>query len=271
MEGQSPAFPPRNLGSLLDETFSVYARRPRFWIALVAVVQVPIGVLSLVVGQAWGGAGATATVSLIGLLGAVYVYGAAVYGLGQHYVKGETAIRECYARAWWRVRSLAALALLAVLVVAALVLPLSIGQRPWIGVVVVLLLAPAIALAVYWSMALQAVIVEGHMALKSLGRSLELVRGNWWRVLGVGLVLSLVALGLGIVVALPVAVASVVASADASSTVSVVLLELGRVAVAIAVTPVLFIAWTLLYYDIRVRNEEYNLATLSRELGMVAA
>ena len=249
----------------------MYARRLRFWIALVAVVQVPIGVLSFVLGQAWGGAGATATVSLLGLVGAVYVYAAAVYGLGQHYVNGETAIKECYVRAWWRVRSLTALAVLAVLVLAALVLPLTIGQRPWIGVLVAVLLAPAIAMAVYWSLALQAVIVEGHESLKSLGRSFDLVRGYWWRVLGLALTFSLVALGLGIVVTLPIAVASVVASADPTSAISVVLLEMGRVAVSIAVTPVLFIAWTLLYYDIRVRKEEYNVATLSRELGMIAA
>ena len=45
---------------------------------------------------------------------------------------------------------------------------------------------------------------------------------------------------------------------------------LGGIAVEIVVAPIVFIAGTLLYYDLRVRKEQYDLSALSQEMGTVA-
>ena len=270
METHTPVLQPRSLGSILDETLAIYAGRFRFWITLVAVVQVPVSLVSLVLAQVWGGAAAEILIRLLSVVGAIYVYGAAVYAVGQHHVTGGVIIRDCYARAWWRAKTLSLLALLAFLALVALLLPLYYDDQPWVAVPALLLMPPAIAMAVYWSMAVQVIVVEGRMAIGSLRRSFALVRGSWWRVLGVALTFSLVGFGLAIVVTIPLAIISMVASADATAGVVTALVVLGQVIVGIVVPPVLFIAWTLLYYDMRVRKEEYDVAALSRELGIAA-
>ena len=58
-------------------------------------------------------------------------------------------------------------------------------------------------------------------------------------------------------------------SADPASGIANIILALGGVVVAVVVPPVLFIGWTLFYYDMRVRKEGYDVAALSRELGLV--
>ena len=45
---------------------------------------------------------------------------------------------------------------------------------------------------------------------------------------------------------------------------------LGGLAVNNDNTPIVFIAGTLLYYDLRVRKEQYDLSALSQEMGTVA-
>ena len=46
---------------------------------------------------------------------------------------------------------------------------------------------------------------------------------------------------------------------------------LGSLLVAVVVPPVGFIAGTLIYYDLRVRKEDYDFATLSQEMGVASA
>ena len=42
----------------------------------------------------------------------------------------------------------------------------------------------------------------------------------------------------------------------------------GILAAGTVVSPILAIAWTLLYYDLRVRKEDYDLGIMSQELGL---
>ena len=44
----------------------------------------------------------------------------------------------------------------------------------------------------------------------------------------------------------------------------------GDLAAMVVVLPVLMIAWTLFYNDLRVRKEKYDVAAMSRELGIAA-
>ena len=42
------------------------------------------------------------------------------------------------------------------------------------------------------------------------------------------------------------------------------------VAAMVVILPVLMIAWSLFYNDLRVRKEKYDVAAMSRELGIAA-
>ena len=274
MEGQSTTIPPRRLGGLLDETFVVYGRQ--FWrfIGLAAIVAGPISLLSLVLFLALdGGTTAFILTQLLRLIGILGVLSAGAFGVGQHYVSGGITIRDCYTRAWWKIVSLLmmtiviASAFAAVFTLFGVLLALVISNETILVVLAALALLMLLAAGTFSIIAINAVVVEGYKAVGALKRSLSLIRGSWSDVPGFTAVLALVALGLSILVILPFAIAPAVLGVDTTSVISDAIRSVGGLAVQIAVLPVLCIGGTLLYYDIRVKKEKYDLAALSREMS----
>ena len=256
------ALPERNLSDLLSETFAIYTSH--FWrlAALVAVVQVPVSLVTLLVTltlktgpAAYGVAGA------FEIVGTMLVFGAVVFAVGQQYVSGEVRIGECYGRVWQRIVSLA-------LVTLAILISLSLG------VALVLLIVPAILVAYYivrWSLSVQALVVERYKTVAAFKRSSTLVAGSWGRVFGVLVVVGLVMLGLGLLLDAPFAMATRFASPEGANGAAMAIQSLARLIVVVGVLPVLPVALTLLYYDLRVRKEAYDLVALSREMGVATA
>ena len=237
---------------------------------MAALVQVPVGLVSLGLGKLSGIPAVGFVAYVLGVAGAVLVYSAVAYGVGQHYVTGAVEVRECYARVWWRVQSLTVLALAPMAALLAIALSLRYGgdvAGATLGLLMVLL---AIVSAVYWSMAVPAVVIEGKKALGALRRGFALVQGSWWRALGVALTLMLVALGMAIVLTIPMGLAAAISGGSLASRNMAFLIGAGDIVVMVVVPPVLMIAWTLLYNDFRVRKEEYDVAAMSRELGIAA-
>ena len=254
---------PRGLGALLDETFAIYGRHLRRFIILVAIVQAPVGLVSILLSQVFGGGWAIGLfVVLIGALATVLVYGAAVHAVGQQYVTGKISIGDCYARAWHRVLTLVTLTAIFVSTLVGLLWALS-GDQPLLASIALVMFIPVFALLVFGG-AIQAVVVEGYKATGALRRSFMLIRGNWWRLFGISLVFALVVSGLAILVTIPFALAQL----DPTSVLSTVLRDLGGLVVETVALPVLFIGGTLLYYDMRVRKEQFDLSVLSREMGL---
>ena len=250
--------PPRSLGDLLNETFVIYGNH--FWrfVAIVALVQVPVVVLSELSN------GEVAAYVVIGVTGAVTItclFGAAMFAVGQHYVTGEVKIRACYSRVWWRIVSLLGLG---IIITGLFFVGLIYAYTIVVSMVVM-------AALVYCSVAVPCVIFEGYKPIAALKRSFSLVQGSWWRVFGITLVIGLVAIGLGLLLNIPFLGLASVAAPGEATVLSRALLGLGSATTAVAVPPVVAIAITLLYYDLRVRKEAYDLAALSRELGAAPA
>ena len=249
---------PRNLGEILNETFAIYGKQLRRFLMLVAVVQVPVTIIAQLVP---GDIGGYAVVGIMTVFGAVLVYAAVVFAVGQHYLTGEIDVRICYQRVSWRLVSL---------VLSAFIIAVTIV----IGVLLSFIVFPiivAVAYAVYWSMAAQTMMVEGYKLSAALRRSFELIRGTWWRVFGFSLMFALVGVGLGFLVAVPFALLSWIVAPDDATSASYAIQMIGAIVVAVSVPPVIAIASTLLYYDLRVRKEDYDIATLSREMGIATA
>lgn len=264
VEKQARKLPARNLGDLLGETFTIYGTN--FWrlIGLVAVVQVPV---SLLLALALRGNTVTlVTVTTLWLFASACIFGATIFAVGQHYVSGEIRIGPCYTRVWWHVLSLFSV----VLILTASMFLVAV----FLVTVLALVVVPAIVLLVmlgYWSLAAQAVIVEGYKPVAALRRSYELVKGNWWRVSWITGVITLVLIGLQLVLGAPFALASSLVASDDATVLSTVLQFLSVVPGAIVVPSVAAIASTLLYYDLRVRKENYDFTTLSREMEKATA
>jgi hypothetical protein len=134
----------------------------------------------------------------------------------------------------------------------------------FIAFVFVIVLA-AVLVLVRFAFFVQAVVVEGRGPLGALRRSWRLVRGSYWRVLGIVLLLLLLVY---ILVGVPTGIAGVVIQVIFPDPVRHFALRqslstlIGYIS-QIVVLPLQLVAYTLLYYDLRVRKEGYDIELLA--------
>lgn len=244
--------PERDLGQLVSETFTLY--RNNFWpFYLIALIpQIPILVFVLgpwvfddMTWTAWVILGAVAVVTI--LVASFLSFGATVHAVALVLSGVAIDVGACYSHAANR-----AVALIVAFIVIAVVLVVVVV----VGLVVVGL-PVAIFLFVMWVFVGQAVVLEGDGPISALGRSRFLVKGSWWRVFGIGVVYWLISIGLSIATLIPVGLLGLF-SDFAASIVSTI--------ASAAIAPIPFIGLTLLYIDLRVRNEGYTLRTLADQL-----
>lgn len=256
------------MGGILDETFALYGGQVWRYMGLVAVARAPLAIAAFAL-AALVGRGTTGLMIdiVIWAFGAVAIYAACACAVGQQYLSGKFELRACYSRAWWRAISLSGLGLAAA-VSAAVVTWLARG--PSTAAAVALAAALCVVGIYLWPTVVQSVVVEGRRTLSALRRSFGLVSGSWWRLGAIAAVVGLVIVGLAILVTLPFVTLVMLVASD-QSPVTMLLFTLSGEVMYVVVTPVLFIAGTLTYYDLRVRKEQYDIETLSREMGVAAA
>ena len=118
-------------------------------------------------------------------------------------------------------------------------------------------------LFVRWIVAIPALLAEDVGPVRALDRSWTLTRNHWWRLFGILLLIYLLtyvisgALG---VISFPVAVAVPFVPPFVRGA---IILTVETVASAV-VQPALFLCVTLLYFDLRIRHEHYDLDQLAR-------
>jgi membrane-anchored glycerophosphoryl diester phosphodiesterase (GDPDase) len=264
---------PLGFGELLDEIFRVYRRHFWLFVSIALVLALPSLVLQIVSGQAdqvgftasllssaaSGGGTADsrppdlnfATLGLQYLLSIVlvpFVEGAITLAaidlaLGRP-VSLSSTFRQVLRRYW----PLLGLALLAVLLVPVFFcLPVFV----WI--------------LVRWSVAVPALLAERRGPVQAIQRSWELTRDNWWRLFGILLVVLLIQIVLNSVLgfaALPIAIAIPFVSNVVRGAVAVTVSTLGSA----LVTPVLYLSVVLLYFDLRIRKESFDLDQLASQV-----
>jgi hypothetical protein len=157
-----------DLGAILDGAFSIYRRYTVALLGSVAVIVVPISLLEIVLG-AFG--------FVVGIL--IGVVTPAIGAL----VAGDVATGRIpsIGGVWRRVLPLILpLALTGLLVILAEMLGL------------ILLIVPGILFYVWFSLSAQALVIENRRYRAAMGRSRQLVKGSWWRVFGILIVIGLV-------------------------------------------------------------------------------
>ena len=234
---------PRNLGELINETIAVY--RANFgtllWIALVAQIPFFLGDFST-----------SDALELSYIVAALFTgllaNGATTYAVSQHYLKRRVNAGTCYVAALNSSLSLlgAFLVYWAVLIAAGFLSVILIGIPIFVFV------------AVAWVFSAQAIMVERYGPIAALYRSWGLVRGNWWRVFAIGVVFVVLLVVAGFVASIPGVILGL-----ANTTLGNLLGTLGSVFVA----PAGYVGATLVYFDLRIKKEGYNLETLTSEIG----
>jgi hypothetical protein len=147
------------------------------------------------------------------------------------------------------------------------VVAVSLLSTILIGIGAVLCVIPGIYLWGAYYVAIPVVLVEGAGPIRALGRSRDLVSGRWWSTIGVALVGSvLVFVVAGAFSALILGVA--LASPAQNTVTGFILNTVATTLSAVLTTPAAAAFATVLYVDLRVRKEGFDLLLLAQRLGI---
>ena len=134
----------------------------------------------------------------------------------------------------------------------------------------VALIIPFFYMAVRLSMTFPALVCEKAGPFAAIRRSWQLTRGNWWRVFGTLLVVVLLMLVLSI--ALGLVLGGVLLSSESLGELAfAALATLVDVLIAAVTFPLWAAILTVMYYDLRVRNEGFDLQLLAQGVGADAS
>ncbi len=132
-----------------------------------------------------------------------------------------------------------------------------------------LLIIPAIIFAFWVAFTSEVVVLEAKSGSGAISRSRELAGGQWLRIFVVGLLTALLVLIAQTIITIPVELIGPLGNELASQAggfPGFVYGFAGGIAQCIA-TPIQIIAFVLLYYDVRVRKEGFDLEMLAANLG----
>jgi len=255
-----------DLGEIVGYSYRLYGAHFLALFAL-ALLTVPLQLLTGVIAQNSDSDGAQLLASVLQIPGAfVSLVVAAALASEVHAITGgeRAAFNRGLDAAFERFGALLSTALLLVGLVFASVLAgpfLAVywvfnkqatidGRRDWY--LAIIPLALLVYLAIRWAFNTQAVMIAGKQNWAALDDSAEAVRGSWWRVLGIVLVVGLIVLGPTMLAQLaaelpPLAAASIIGGASA------------------LVLPFAMVAQTLLYYDLKARNTPVAVAVEATE------
>ncbi|MEJ5946151.1 glycerophosphoryl diester phosphodiesterase membrane domain-containing protein [Pseudokineococcus basanitobsidens] len=289
---------PLGVFELFEGGFRAISANPKVMLGVSAVVFGGVAVLSLLLTPLFGGAvagffndtlagagagqgdvaftatsftGADPVTTIVSFLATTALTGLLVLSVSGSVVGREIRGGELWHRVKGRLLALVGLSLLQGLLLGLVVLaPVAVGALAFLsgsdgagaaGLVVGLLAGVVLTVWLYvrWAFAAVVLLLERRRVVDSLRRSSSLVRGTWWRVLGVLLLTTVVAgLAQAVLVGPAALISGVVgalgAGAGPSAVATLVTLLFSTVA-SILVVPFVSAVTALLYTDLRIRQE----------------
>jgi hypothetical protein len=269
----TPQLRPLGVGEILDVSLKIAWRNAGTLLRIVLFIVAPAQALSALIqvsaspdyqpgqglfdasaqtdDEAWTILAGVAVAALIGFLAGQLATGACFKAVAQSYLGERTTWRESIAFALRRFRSILWIVILG-------------GFLTLLGFL--LLIVPGVYLAVAFAVALPVLMTEGLRGRKALGRSRQLVKGRWWRT-----AILLVVAGLLVSIVGGAITAAVSALTFGSPDDPVVVFVVGALAgtvAALVTTPFSAAYHTVLYFDLRVRKEAFDLQLLAEHLGV---
>lgn len=221
----------------------------------------------------------TIITAIIGAVAGVFEIAALAVVVSERYLGHTTTIRQAYGRVLKRWLSLLMLIIIIGLIDFALLLFLflpafsfgllgvGLGSSSLGGGIAAfgflcacLGFFPAILALIYlnihWLFAIQSIVLENQNSTGGMRRSWRLVRGSFWRVLGItfiiGIIVFFFTVGPTYLIAfISIALPSVILTTVINTIVSTTL--------QILISPIQLAALTLLYYDLRIRKEGFDI------------
>jgi hypothetical protein len=129
------------------------------------------------------------------------------------------------------------------------------------------LIIPGLWLIISWTFAVSVLLIEDVKGIGALRRSFRLVRGSWWRVLGIVVIIAIFgSIVNGAASAIPTAIVGSIAG-DRSAATEIARAVAGGAAVLVTL-PFTAAVSVVLYLDQRVRKEGFDLELLARRIGI---
>ncbi len=245
---------PFTVGEILDATFTIYRRRFQQLTILAAIIVVPLGLI-----QGWLAAelsdasadpddvGATILAASL----ALFVVGFLIGQLATAAITRAVADAYLELESDWRSSWNAATARFGTILVAAILYGIGL----FFGLL--FLVIPGIIIAVSWAVYMPAIMVEDLGASDSLRRSWNLVSGRRWPVFGTILLVTILA---GIAGAIVSGILGALFPDSAAGQALVSMLG------SLVTTPFVAAATVVIYFDLRVRKEGFDLELLASQL-----
>lgn len=221
---------PLGIGEILDGAISTMRAHPKLMLGVSAIVVTISQVLVLFAtlpylddinravefnentspDELWGFVGKSFAVLgitlMIVLISRVFLSGFLTIVVGKAVLGQPTAFGEVWERVRRKLLALLGLTMLyplgaivlAIPVVVLAILTPILGVLAAVGYIVV-----AIRLYVLFSLATPALVLENAPIRRAFGRSRQLVRGSWWRILGISLLAMIIGLIIGLIITAP--------------------------------------------------------------------
>jgi hypothetical protein len=268
---------PLAIGEILDTALTIYRQRAGTMIRAVVFVVAPVQVLSAIVTLSGpssdefaptetdintgietvdfdfntflGFMAATVGVALLGLIASQLATAACLKSVSSAYLSGDPDWKESLRFARDHVWSLIWLALLYFL---------------GLGVGFLLCIAPAVYLYGAWAVATPVLLIENLRGSKALGRSRRLVKGRW----GPTFLVIVIGAILGSIVQVALSGLLLAVISQSNDVVSAVATAIASTAGSALVTPFTAAVAVVLYFDLRVRKEGFDLELLAQRIGV---
>lgn len=288
---------PMDLRDILDDTFDLYKENFALFVTISAIVFLPFNFLLVTIsGQIQGTEGADpeimamvafgVTIFLTVLLGTVATYigmGALTVAVSERYLGRSVSVKEAYANVLSRFGPFLLTLILSMILAifgGALftMVPIGIAAAFWfvhpaLGVLLgfILVLAGILAAVYLWFglyFVIPAFVIEGRSGTDAISRSFQLFNFNWMKAFGTLFLVTMIVAILQSVLVSPISMMLGFIAGEGGLMSFLVLGIQGALAgVAQSVLqPIQMIVQLLLYYDIRIRREGYDLEILATEL-----
>lgn len=280
---------PLRVGEIIDAALKVYRRNVLTLWKIIAVVVVPVNLIgavvllsvlpsdffepgfatspSLTTEEQWSLIAGTVVVGLISVVTVIAATAACLKVVSDTYMGESSDAGSSLAFATKRLHSLVWVLFLTVLIVFAIGV-VAVVTGLFLGPLAIVFIVPVIWLYIAWSFATPALLVEDTRGRAALGRSFNLVRGRWWPVFGTLLLGFLIA---GLVGAGIEAILTPIVSGTDSLTTAVLLDAVVRSISAIVTTPFSAALIGIIYFDLRVRKEGFDVQLLAQRIGSPAS
>jgi hypothetical protein len=127
------------------------------------------------------------------------------------------------------------------------------------------LIIPAIWLGVAWALAFPVLIAEEQRGVDAMRRSFRLVQNRWWPTFGALFLAFLLQSFIGLVLGIPLGILTF--SEQGDSLVAIFLAMVVNVVASVVTTPFMAAVLVLIYFDLRVRKEGFDLQLLAQGVG----